>query len=217
MVLWLPFDETNGPISANLASPADPGTQINQPTPWLGAYVANSLLFNSTNYVTVPDYPGIEIGTNDLTIDAWVDLTASTPTNYVILDKSGPASGARGYSLWLGTNLGLIFHMPSGYFADFTPISGGQWHFVALSLSHNPGNPGFFYVDGAVTATAAGGTTDLSNTNSLWVGASHPGSPFVGGAPWIGALDEVEVYNRALSTNELNAIYSAGTAGKCKP
>jgi hypothetical protein len=39
----------------------------------------------------------------------------------------------------------------------------------------------------------------------------------VGGVPWIGALDEVEVYNRALSTNELNAIYSAGTAGKCKP
>jgi hypothetical protein len=178
--------------------------------------VANSLVFNGTNHVAVPDYAGIEIGTNDLTIDAWVDLTASTPTNYVILDKSGPAS-AGGYSLWLGTNQGLVFFVPSGYKADFTPISGGQWHFVAVSVSHNPGKPSFFYVDGAVTSTSAGGPPDLSNTNSLWIGASHPGSPFVGGAPWIGALDEVEIYNRALSTNELYSIYSAGTAGKCKP
>jgi photosystem II stability/assembly factor-like uncharacterized protein len=217
MVLWLPFDETNGPISANLASPTNSGTQINHPTPWLGAHVANSLLFNGGNYVTVPDYPGIEIGNNDLTIDAWVDLTGTAPSNYVILDKGGLSSAATGYSLWLSTNLGLTFFVPSGYIADFTPISGSQWHFIALSLSHNPGNPSFFYVDGAVTATSAGGLPDLSNTNSLWVGASHPGSPFMGGAPWVGALDELEIYNRALSTNELYAIYSAGMAGKCKP
>src|SRR5438132_2038713 len=32
-----------------------------------------------------------------------------------------------------------------------------------------------------------------------------------------GALDEVSVYNRALSSNEIAAIYAAGAAGKCKP
>ena len=32
-----------------------------------------------------------------------------------------------------------------------------------------------------------------------------------------GQLDEVSLYNRALTTTEINAIYAAGAAGKCKP
>ena len=32
-----------------------------------------------------------------------------------------------------------------------------------------------------------------------------------------GLLDEVSLYNRALSSNEVAAIYAAGAAGKCKP
>lgn len=32
-----------------------------------------------------------------------------------------------------------------------------------------------------------------------------------------GAMDEVSIYNRALSQSEIQAIYSAGSSGKCKP
>jgi hypothetical protein len=37
-----------------------------------------------------------------------------------------------------------------------------------------------------------------------------------GGFFYQGSLDEVEVYNRALSASEIQAIYNAGSAGKCK-
>ena len=33
---------------------------------------------------------------------------------------------------------------------------------------------------------------------------------------WNGLIDEVEVFNRALSDSEIQAIYSAGSAGKAK-
>ena len=33
---------------------------------------------------------------------------------------------------------------------------------------------------------------------------------------WNGLIDEVEIFNRALSDSEIQAIYSAGSAGKCK-
>ena len=49
MVLWLPFDETHGPASANLASVRQPRPQINSPAVVLGAYVDNSLSFNGVN------------------------------------------------------------------------------------------------------------------------------------------------------------------------
>ena len=35
--------------------------------------------------------------------------------------------------------------------------------------------------------------------------------------PFTGKLDEVSIYNRALSASEIAAIYNAGAAGKCLP
>jgi hypothetical protein len=36
-------------------------------------------------------------------------------------------------------------------------------------------------------------------------------------APWVGGIDELKVYNRALSASEIAAIYAAGASGNCKP
>jgi hypothetical protein len=37
------------------------------------------------------------------------------------------------------------------------------------------------------------------------------------GSYWNGLIDEVEIFNRALSPSEIQAIYNAGGAGKVKP
>jgi len=101
--------------------------------------------------------------------------------------------------------------MPTGQlFVEGVPISPRQWHFVALSRSQST-RQGFVYVDGALTRTFTPTPANLSTTNTPIVGA-----PF-SALGWEGGLDEVEIYNRALSTNELYSIYSAGSAGKCKP
>jgi hypothetical protein len=219
LVLWLPFDEINGSTSANLAAPADPGTQVGNPTPILYAYVANSLSFNGVNqYVTVPDYPAIEIGTNDFTIDAWVQY----PTNSsggTILDKRTYIGGNyTGYIFDLSGGI-LLIQLDPGYFNgnNFdtnTVPADGNWHFVAVTVRRTSTNGIQFYVDGHPTATSNPTSHEgsLSNNASLQVGGST-----LAGTYWQGGLDEVEVFNRALSTNELYTIYSAGTAGKCKP
>ena len=68
------------------------------PTVVLGAYVDNSLAFNGLNqYVSVPDYPAIDIGTGNLTIDAWVLRSPNdgdSPPS-VIVDKRDVNSGDR--------------------------------------------------------------------------------------------------------------------------
>ncbi len=219
MVLWLPFDEIHGPISANLASPPDYGTQFGGPTPILGAYVANSLDFNSLagvpQYVTVPDYPAIDIGTGDLTIDAWVNRATNAPNSppSVIVDKRDANSGI-GYGLSLDYG-NLIFTMSGNNFRDTATVpADGQWHFVAVSLNQSSTTPqGQFYVDAGPSGTFTPTPGNLANTNLFWVAAS----PLGGNVPWLGGLDEVEVYNRALAIKELYAIYSAGAGGKCKP
>jgi hypothetical protein len=224
LVLWLPFDETNGATSANLASPANHVTHVGNPTPILGAYVANSLSFNgtTTQYVTVPDYPAIEIGTNDFTIDAWVNRATNGPNSYpsVILDKRD-LNTAAGYSLSVSFGrLVMTLGNASSYNNYVTSASlvppDGLWHFIGISVSQRTSQV-LFYIDGVVNSTLPITPMNISNTNSLWVGGSQYGDINGGDRHWTGGLDEVEVFNRALSTNELYTIYSAGTAGKCKP
>jgi autotransporter-associated beta strand protein len=226
LVLWLPFDETNGSTCANLASPANYGTQMGDPIPLLGAYVSNSLSFNGTitQYVTVPDYPAIDVGTSDFTLDAWVNRGFDGPDTppSVILDKRDAITGA-GYSwsLYDGRQVMTLANStsPSNYLqtaANVVPADG-QWHFVAVSISQTARTM-LFYVDGATNSTVPLTPADVSNHNVLWVGGSMYND--VNGKNedqhWTGDLDEVEVYGRALSGSELDRLYLAGAAGKCK-
>lgn len=55
----------------------------------------------------------------------------------------------------------------------------------------------------------------IANTDKpVFIGAAQ--STFVFGHV-DGIIDEVEIYNRALSSSEIQAIFAAGSAGKCKP
>jgi uncharacterized repeat protein (TIGR03803 family) len=233
LVLWLPFDETSGSTSANLASPANPGTQVGGPGVVWGAYVGNSLSFNGTTnqYVSVPDYPAIENGTNDFTLDVWVNRATNCPSGLnaparVILDKRDVNSGV-GYSLWIGGDGQLVLTMALGSdpyrvsyngTVDHLVPSDGLWHFVAVSVSQSPGQVSLYF-DGALDSTFALIPTNFANTSPLWVGGSYYEDKIgnsVNFMHWMGNLDEVEVYNRALSASELQTIFYAGPAGKCR-
>jgi hypothetical protein len=69
------------------------------------------------------------------------------------------------------------------------------------------------YVDGAVvrTLTLPGTLTRALNDAPLTIGAAT--SSWVD--PFVGLLDEVAIYRRVLSDEEIAGIYGAGSAGKC--
>ncbi len=96
----------------------------------------------------------------------------------------------------------------------FNIVSDGSatlnaWHHVALVSSSSTAT---LYIDGVPK-----GSSPRSAIGST-------GNPFrmgyttnYGGAAFHGLIDEVEILNRALSAEEIAAIYGAGGAGKCKP
>jgi hypothetical protein len=220
MVLWLPFDETTGPTSANLASTANPGTYVGGPVVVPGV-VGNALSFNSGDqYVTVPDYPALDIGTNDFTIDAWVQCPINIANDiHTIVDKR-TANG----SVWSGylfnVRFGqLLIELDAGLFAgdnlDTHHVpADDHWHLVAVTVQRAAANGIQFYIDGRPTSTSdpTGHEGSLANNAPLLVGGST-----LSGEYWLGGLDEVEVYNRALSAWEVQGIFNAGAHGKCKP
>jgi hypothetical protein len=156
----------------------------------------------------------------DLSIDAWI-ATSSTARVLPIVDKRSGASGsqATGYTLFLFEGR-LAFQLGDGTFFNYISPSSlpdlwdGTWHHVAVTVDRTSATGGSLYVDGAVVLTfdPTNRPGSLENRESLFIGR-HAGTP---STSFIGLVDEVEIFNRALTAGEVLSIFTAGAAGKCK-
>ncbi len=163
----------------------------------------------------------------NLTIEAWVmfnslDSTASggSPAGYqyIVFKQNTRSSGFEGFALsktrlsngdafrFLVTSAGGV----TVGINSITRISTGVWYHVA-----GVRGPNFIqlYVNGQPEAQATVTFPQDYGTLPLYFGTT-------GQSYWdhkfSGELDEVSLYNRALSSNEVAAIFAAGSSGKCK-
>ena len=85
----------------------------------------------------------------------------------------------------------------------------GQWYHVAVTRSG--GDTYKFYVDGTQVGGDQTDSTVIPDANAPLTLGHAEALPSLNGF-----LDEVEIFNRALTLDEITAIYIAGSAGKCK-
>src|SRR2546423_9452255 len=95
------------------------------------------------------------------------------------------------------------------------PIPLNSWSHVAAVYDQSTGKRQI-YVNAVKVAERTDAPITIYNTaNDAAIGARMASSTvpdnFFGGK-----IDELSYYNHALTTNEIAAIYNAGTAGKCK-
>ena len=88
-------------------------------------------------------------------------------------------------------------------------LNTGPWVHVAVTVQG--GGQGIFYIDGAQAGTFTPSAGTVNNNLPLWIG-----EPLVPGRPREIAIDDLEMFNRALTPQEVQAIYNAGSVGKCK-
>jgi uncharacterized repeat protein (TIGR02543 family) len=150
----------------------------------------------------------------DFAIEAWIKRAN---TNLASLDTSQVGSifgyGYGGYTFVLSDG-GQLSLGKVGFSAvtSTRSVTDTNWHHVAVTKV--AGNVRF-YVDG-VGETAPDYNpgfyfeSDAQIGAALWDG-SHPTASF------LGLIDEVSVYNRALAAGEVASIFAAGSAGKCAP
>jgi hypothetical protein len=181
--------------------------------------VGQAISFNGTNsYVEVPDSPSLRL-TNVLSIEFWVKRQDLQGEDY-ILNKGGDYTrGALNYGVTLNRaayNDTLAFTFAGG-FRRSASIADTNWHHVAV-VAHNGDADPTFYLDGVQKpVTARGGPSTIAlypSTEALHIGAQV--DPLSGWSIYSKAIvDELSIYNRALSAAEIQTIYTAGSAGKC--
>lgn len=168
-----------------------------------------ALSFDGTNdRLTITDTSSTQLGMNQ-TVTAWFQLSGTSDPGWQRLVGKG-GSRDRNYGLWVNTNTGRVMYQ--FYTAD--RVDGGcsarydleldqEWHFMAGTYD---GEQISLYYDGEL----------LDQRDCTKTPAMNDDPPTVGYAGYYkrygGLLDEIAIFSRTLSEDEVMDVYSRGAS-----
>ena len=175
------------------------GTFYNGVKPVAGV-VGQALSFDGVNdYVNAGNGASLNFG-DKITIEAW--FKPSVMRRHTIVNK-GYAVAAANYLFYLESNNNLqliVDNGPTAVSVSGSSLTTGQWYHLVVTYDSAGGTDNVkIYVNGAEDASATQ-TGDLANTQNLIIG-------LYGVYKTNGLIDEVRIYNRALSADEVMMHY----------
>ncbi len=203
------FDEGAGTTASDSSGKNNNGTLVNGPT-WIapGRIGTAALSFVATNLqqVTVPNSTSLN-PTAGLTIAAWINAV-DWSGNHRILQKGNSDNQYR----FLAENNVFKFHLNgvNTVTCDLPPTN--TWIHVAGTWN---GSTMTIYTNGVPEASLAATGTITSTTDMLAIGDKSGGTST--GDFFNGDLDEVRVYSRGLSLEEINLVMHAGDSPPTPP
>jgi hypothetical protein len=147
------------------------------------------------DYVRIADSQSLNI-TGDLTVSAWIRARDCTKTIFGNMLEVSPHSG---YSLKIDFNGVAYLFSGDKILLGQTSVVTDSWTHVVATLS---GAHAALYVNGVLDASGTGGVPTGSNVDQT-IGASYTPHYF-----FDGDIDDVRVYNRALSFSEIEELYT---------
>jgi hypothetical protein len=175
-----------------------------------------------TAYVDVGNSPSLQVSSGDFTVDAWVypeaiceEFPGAGCIARGILGKMAVAPNIDGWRFFLeGPKLtlnagGQTFNTGTHAELPNFSVTAGVWSHVAMVKRGN-----------SIELFRNGGQLFTSTPINIFYD-SHSAPMYIGSDPsegntFYGLIDEVELFDRALSSAEVQSIFDAGSAGKCK-
>ncbi len=196
------FDEGSGTTVTDTSGNGNNGTASG--TDWTSGKHSGALSFNGTSsMVTVPDSPSLHLSTA-MTVEAWVDPTTVGSTwadviykgndNYYLEATTTKNADAPGGGGLIGGSYGEAFGP-----AALTPDT---WTHLAVTYD---GADVRLYVNGTQVADTPKTGSILTSTNALQIGGDS-----VYGQFFHGAIDDVRIYDTALSAGQIQTDMTTG-------
>jgi len=210
VVAYYDFDEGSGSIAHDKSGNNNTG-EIHGAT-WVDGISNKALLFdgNSNSYVNCGNDRSLSCGSNDVTISVWVkanDLTDAMDiltkgSEYKVRVGGGYRRGGEE-----GTSSVIMFVEDWDTYLYSGAIGTGIWTFITYVKT---GKKLHCFINGVFSDSSRGGKD---------IPLSVPVSEAVlsiGGGNFKGLIDEVRIYNRALSKEEIQEHYKVRTEAKEK-
>ena len=197
------FDEGSGTTAYDTSGNDNDGALVNGPT-WVDGKFGKALQFDETQdqYVEVPDDPSLDI-TGEITIEAWVKWNSAAAEHNIIVAKGTSNDYYNPYQFRVDRDTGVV--------RATTPkvIGSSAWYHIDGSVDENwhhlvwtvEGSTSRIYIDTVVDEETFDGTW-TTNDEPLLIGIRGAFAPFHG------IMDEVRLYNRALTAEEISDIYN---------
>lgn len=167
---------------------------------------------NNSSFVSIPPLP--LPSDTAFTLTAWIKVQIATPQYFFA--NSGEGGVGNGFRVYCDASGAILFQFmngPSSYRGRKTPnetITTNWTHYSFVYSGGTVTNPANFQVwkNGARVDNAnltTGGNPSWSNVTNRFILRNYQN----GGGEMRGAMDEVAVWTRALSSNEINAVMAA--------
>lgn len=197
LVAYWDFDEGSGNILHDVSGNGNNGTIYG--AKWVDGVKGKALSFDGVDdYVNVKRTADFNFGYSDFTFTVWVKCASITYHIQQIL--------------WNGFNPEIQLNS-DGYIVSFfhegghgvmkgQKVSPNVWYFIAL-VRHN--DVGYLYINAMLVNTSTDAHYDCSSSYDFTMGHD----PGVGDEYLTGDIDEVRIYNRALSAEEIKELYDS--------
>jgi hypothetical protein len=216
LVGYWSFDEGTGTIAYDLSGYGNNGTLLdasstnadgNTPPQWTTGKVGKALIFDGVDdYVRILNTSSLQI-TSDLTILFWMK-----PTN-ISKGRQNPLGKAYGgeYMFTLETNGNMSFYQgscggncsPYGYNSNAPyGMSNNNFYFVGIRRKISTQRMDFFKDGVKIPDGSYSWVNPSISTRNLQIGSEYAGF-------YQGFIDEIRIYNRALSDSEIKVLYQS--------
>jgi hypothetical protein len=158
---------------------------------------------NQAYIVIGGDENDFDFAGQSMSVSLWY-TTESLYTSWQCLAAKGEGSGWRLHR-YSGNATNINFHTSINVTGDGElDQQDGSWHHVVATA--DTVNGGKLYVDGSEVASTPGPIAITDRANAMQIG----GNPDAGGRGWDGILDDVGIWNRALTADEVASLWNNG-------
>jgi prepilin-type N-terminal cleavage/methylation domain-containing protein len=213
LVGYWSFDEGTSTIAYDLSGYGNNGTLNNfnftATSGWTTGKIGKALIFDGVDdWVRVPNSPSLDINKN-ISVFAWVNRSRIVDWERVLGKYYYSGGNTGSWELDLGQGyLRCLFNINGTWIYANAPAGTNNatstWYFVGCVYD---GSKLYNYVNGELKATSIASGNMTTTTYPLAIGATSNGTAIQNVIQ--GIIDELRIYNRALSASEIKVLYEA--------
>ena len=193
------FDEGAGSVANDYSGNGNTGLLVNGPT-WVDGVKGKALDFNLVSSYVLTSPSSILDSLSLVSIAAWIKI--KSVANGTTISKNNTVSATTPYEIQVWGDGRIYFNIKTviqNYSVASSVMPLNQWIHAVLSYD---GTTLFGYINGKLVTSLAATGVLTTNSIALRMGGLTATTSLV-------QLDDVRIYNRALSQNEILAIYGS--------
>lgn len=202
--ILMPFDTNSDTTTRDYSGNEYNGTIVG-PTWSSEGKVGGCYYFGGASDYIYADLPSFfnDISSNDFTISLWLNSDDATDGHRVVIEIAGPAGFALVFQTGTEIHFG-VFEDGIRYAVRTEEISNNTWYHIACVWDASDEDSLEIFINGNASTETGYRNYALGTMEGCHIGHGTTSSRF-----WMGYLDEVQIYDRALSADQIDQIYRA--------